>query len=150
MKKINEIIKPKDELIEELYKDNVTLHKELSKQAKVIKKATKYEKDSLLAHNLQLENKCQQLEENFEDKKMELKRELNKYYYKLEKENRQLRRIVNTVKDTIHKFISWVCKKFSVSVESVVRDFEHKNHIYLDSIEQIKHEDRQKDNELEL
>lgn len=149
---INEIIKPKDELIEELYQDKVTLHKELSKQAKVIEKATEYEKekDSLLAHNLQLENKCQQLEENFEDKTIELKRELNKKYYKLEKENRQLRRIVNTVKDTIHKFISWVCKKFSVSVESVVRDFEYENHIYLDPIEQIKHEDRQKDNELEI
>lgn len=43
-----------------------------------------------------------------------------------------------------------VCKKFSVSVGSVVRDFEHENHVYLDPIEQIKHEDRQKDNELEL
>lgn len=47
---INEIIKPKDELIEKLYQDNVNLHKELSKQSKIIEKATKYEKekDSLL------------------------------------------------------------------------------------------------------
>lgn len=149
---VNEIIKPKDKLIEELYQDNVTLHKELSKQVKVIDTATKYEKekDILLAHNLELENKCQQLEENFEDKTIELKRELRKDYYQLEKENRQLKRIVNTVKDTIHKFISWVCKKFSVSVESVVRDFEHENHVYLDPIKQIKNEDRQKEDELEL
>ncbi len=33
---LEEIIKPKDELIKELYKDNLSLHKELSKQSKII------------------------------------------------------------------------------------------------------------------
>ena len=39
---LNDIIKPKDKLIEELYQDNVALHKELSKQAKTIEEAEKY------------------------------------------------------------------------------------------------------------
>ena len=40
---LNDIIKPKDKLIEELYQDNVSLHKELSKQAKTIEEAEKYQ-----------------------------------------------------------------------------------------------------------
>ena len=48
----NEIIKTKDELIQELYKDNLLLHKELSKQSNLIEKAEKYEKEGdLLAKN---------------------------------------------------------------------------------------------------
>ena len=43
----NEIIKPKDELIQKLYKDNLTLHKELSKQSKVIDEAEKYQKNEI-------------------------------------------------------------------------------------------------------
>ena len=41
----NEIIKPKDALIQELYKDNLSLHKELSKQANLIEQAEKFEKE---------------------------------------------------------------------------------------------------------
>ena len=41
---LEEIIKPKDELIKKLYKDNLSLHKELSKQSKVIDEAEKYRK----------------------------------------------------------------------------------------------------------
>ena len=45
MKKIlEEIIKPKDDLIKELYKNNLSLHKELSKQSKVVDEAEKYQK----------------------------------------------------------------------------------------------------------
>ena len=39
----NEIIKPKDELIQKLHQENVSLHKELSKQANIIDKAEKFE-----------------------------------------------------------------------------------------------------------
>ena len=41
---LEEIIKPKDELIKELYKDNLSMHKELSKQSKVVDEAEKYQK----------------------------------------------------------------------------------------------------------
>ena len=60
----NEIIKPKDELIQELYQENVSLHKELSKQAKVIEEAEKYqnERDKILADNEELHNTVKHLE----------------------------------------------------------------------------------------
>ena len=38
-----QIIKPKDKLIKQLYNENVSLHKELSKQATTVEIATKYE-----------------------------------------------------------------------------------------------------------
>ena len=41
----NEIIKPKDKLINELYQENVMLHKELSKQVVLVEKATKFVKE---------------------------------------------------------------------------------------------------------
>ena len=40
----NKIIKPRDELIQELYQDNISLHKGLSKQTNIVDMATKYEK----------------------------------------------------------------------------------------------------------
>ena len=63
---LNDIIKPKDKLIEELYQDNVTLHKELSKQAKTIEEAEKYqnERDKIIADNKELNNTVKILEKN--------------------------------------------------------------------------------------
>ena len=43
----NEIIKPKDELIQKLYKENRSLHEELSKQEKLVDIATDYENKDL-------------------------------------------------------------------------------------------------------
>ena len=168
-----EIIEPKDNLIEKLYASNRVLHKELSKQAKVIDKATEYEieYDSIIAYNKELEDRCNtvekefvqksnnldvqfnnkvyDLEKNFEAKTTEFKRELRKDYYELEKENRHLKRIVSTVKSTIDKFIKWVCRKFDMSAESVMRDFEKENRIYLDPVMQIQKEDREKEWDME-
>ena len=55
---LEEIIKPKDELIKDLYKDNLSLNKELSKQAKVIDEVEKYQKerDKVLTNNEELHN----------------------------------------------------------------------------------------------
>ncbi len=40
---LEKIVKPKDDLIKELYKDNLSLHKELTKQSKVIDEAQRYQ-----------------------------------------------------------------------------------------------------------
>ena len=57
---LEEIIKPKDDLINELYKDKLSLHQELLKQAKMIEKAEKYQKerDKILADNEKLHKDC--------------------------------------------------------------------------------------------
>ena len=42
---LEKIIKPKDDVIQSLYKDNIDLHRELSRQAKIIEEAEKYQKE---------------------------------------------------------------------------------------------------------
>lgn len=42
----NQIIKPKDKIIKQLHNENIALHKELSKQTKIIDVAEKYEKEN--------------------------------------------------------------------------------------------------------
>ena len=126
----NEIIKPKDEVIQELYQDNVSLHKELSKQAKVIEEAEKYqnERDKILADN----------------------EELNNTVKHLEKENNHLYKIINKFWDTLEKFIFWICKKFDIAEEdNLVRDFQKETNTFINPEKQIKHEKREKEWDLE-
>lgn len=53
--------------------------------------------------------------------------------------------------DNMHKFINWICKKFSVAEDyNLIRNFEKENNILLDPKEQIKKEDKQKEWDLEL
>lgn len=67
---LNEIIKPKDKLIKELYRDNLALHKELSKQANVIEETEKYqnERDKIIGDNEQLNNTVEHLQHEYKKK----------------------------------------------------------------------------------
>ena len=67
-KKIQEeIIKPKDDLIEKLHKDNIKLHEELNRQVGIVNKAEKFEKEreELNLKNQELEQKCKDIEKNY-------------------------------------------------------------------------------------
>ncbi len=68
---LDEIIKPKDDLIKELYRDNLSLHKELTKQSKIIDEAQKYQKErnSIIADNQELHNTVKNLEYEYTEKK---------------------------------------------------------------------------------
>ena len=161
---LNDIIKPKDKLIEELYQDNVTLHKELSKQAKTIEEAEKYQNeiDKIIADNEELNNTVKILEKEykrksdtldikFNNKKDELEKEFEYKTYdienqykskirKLEKENNYLNKIINKL------FIHWICKKFDIDEEdNLIRDFQNKTNTFIDPEKQIKNEERGKD-----
>ena len=69
---------------------------------------------------------------------------------KLEKENNFLHKVVDRFKETIDIFITWICKKFDMGAENnLIRDFERENNILLDAEKQIKHEEREKDLEVE-
>ena len=147
----NEIIKPKDELIQELHQENVSLHKELSKQTNIIDKAEKFEKErkNLEESNAKLQTKCRDLEINFTEKEKQLKYKYENETYKidyqyqriidkLEKENSYLNKIIDKFKFTIQKFITWVCHKFSVpSEEALIRDFEKETYINFDIEKQL-------------
>ena len=170
----NEIIKPKDELIQELYQDNITLHRELSKQAKVVNEAEKYQKerDKIIADNKELNSKIKKIENEYKEKsnildlkfdsrKRELEKEFEeknyemKYEYKskicnLKKENNKLHKIIDKFYETIEKFITWICKKFDIGAEDyLVRDFQKETNTFIDPVKQIKHEEREKEWDLE-
>lgn len=69
---------------------------------------------------------------------------------KKEKENKHLHKVVDKFKETINKFIKWICKKFDMGAENnLIRNFERENNILLDAEKQIKREDREKEWELE-
>ena len=129
----NEIIKPKDDLINELYQQNIKLHQELSRQVNLVKTAEKYQKerDKILADSQELHNTVNDLEKEYKNKKFDLELEYKSKIRKLEKENNHLKKVVNIFKDTIQKFIKWIVKKFDIADENkLVRDFE-KEKFYL-------------------
>jgi len=70
---VNEIIKPKDELIQKLYTENCSLHEELSKQEKLVDMATEYENNhsKIIADNNTLKQKCIKLEKDLKNKEQD-------------------------------------------------------------------------------
>ena len=148
---INEIIKPKDDLINKLHQEKLELHNELSKQAKIIEEAEKYQKerDKIIEDNenlnntvkilekeykkknntldLRFNNRRDELEKEFEEKAYNLEYQYKNKVRKLEKENSKLHKIINKFYETIDKFIHWICIKFDIAEEDVVASFEGLN-----------------------
>lgn len=151
-----QIIRPKDKAIQELKEQNFLLTMALNKQIKTVDKAIKYEKDikPILDENAELKEKCKTLEITYNAKLQEEKSKIQDKYedriFNLEKENNFLRKVINTLQQTIEKFIHWICRKFSVSEEDeLIRDFEYENDTYIDPVKQIEHEEELED-ELEF
>lgn len=67
---LEEIIKPKDNLIKDLYQDNLILQQELSRQARMVEKAEKYQKgrDSIIDDNQNLHNEVEQIKLEYKQK----------------------------------------------------------------------------------
>lgn len=70
----NEIIKPKDKLINELYQDNKKMYRELSKQVNLVDKATKYEKERkrIMHDNEELHNGVDKIKSEYKKKEVNL------------------------------------------------------------------------------
>ncbi len=149
----NEIIKPKDKLINDLYQDNKILHKELSKQVNLVDKASKYEKERkrIMYDNEELHNEVDKIKSEYKKKEFDLEWEYKSQIRGLEKENKHLHKVVDKFKENIDKFIKWICKKFDMGAENnLIRDFEKETKICLDAEKQIKREDKERERELEL
>ena len=171
---LKEIIKPKDDLIKELYKDNLSLHKELSKQSKVVDEDVKYQKErnKIIEDNKELHNTVKELKHEYQNKSYTLdlkydnrKRKLEKEYqeksynleyeykykvHKLEKENSKLHKIIDKFYETIDKFIHWICVKFDIAEEdNLIRDFQKETNTFLNPEKQIRHEEMEKEWDLE-
>ena len=134
----NEIIKPRDKLIQELYQENKALHKELTKQVNTVDFAENFKEDyiKMLEKNTNLKLSNSLLQERIENKDREIELKLEKQAYNieskykkkiqnLEKENKLLGKIIDKFKVTIKKFIKWICNKFSYpSEDELIKDFE--------------------------
>ena len=150
---LEEIIKPKDNLIKDLYQDNLILQQELSRQARMVEKAEKYQKerDSIIEDNQNLHNEVEQIKLEYKQKENNLEYKYKSKIKGLEKENNKLHRIIDKFHDTIGKFIHWICKKFDLGAEDeLIRDFQKETHTLLDAEKQIAKEDKEKEWELEI
>lgn len=149
---LEDIIKPKDDLINELYQNNIQMHQQLLRQAKMVEEAEKYQKErnKIMADNRDLHKQVDDIKAEYKQKEDNLEW---KYDYKiktLEKENGYLHNVIDKFRETIHKFIEWICVNFDMGTgDTLVRDFERETRICLDGEEQIKREEREKDLEME-
>ena len=145
---LEEIIKPKDNVIQNLYQDNMNLHKQLSRQAQLIEEAEKYQKerDNIIADNEKLHDEVDNIKTQYNKKEFDLEWQYTNRINKLEKENNFLHKVVDRFKETIDIFITWICKKFDMGAENnLIRDFERENNILLDAEKQIKYEEMEMD-----
>ena len=161
-------------MIKELYKDNLSLYKELSKQSKVVDEAIKYQKerDKILADNEELHNtvkhleheykkknnnldmdfsnRKKELEEEFKEKTFDLEYEYKGKFRKLERENNHLLKIIDRFYETVEKFIQWVCHKFGIGEsKELIKKFQEETHTFIDPVKQIENEEREKEWDLE-
>ena len=150
---LEDIIKPKDDLIDKLYENNLQMHQQLLRQAKMVEEAEKYQKErnKIMADNRDLHKQVDDIKAEYKQKEDNLEW---KYDYKirtLEKENGYLHNVIDKFRETIHKFIEWICVNFDMGTgDTLIRDFEKETRTCLDGEEQIKREEREKDKELEL
>ena len=145
---LEKIIKPQNDLIKELYKDNLALNKELSKQAKVVDEAVKYQKerDRIIADNRALHREVENVKKEYENSVFNLKWHSKNEIRHLENENKRLNKIIDRFYKTIDKFIEWICDKFNFGdSKELVKKFENDTHTFIDPVKQMKKEEREKD-----
>jgi len=146
---LEDIIKPKDDLINELYQNNLLMNQQLLRQAKMVEEAEKYQKErnKIIADNIDLHKQVDNIKAEYQQKEDNLEWKYEYRINKLEKENGYLHKVIDKFRETIHKFIEWICVNFDMGTgDTLIRDFERETRTYLDAEEQIKREER----ELEL
>lgn len=141
---LEEIIKLKDDVIQNLYKDNLNLHRELSRQTKIIEEAEKYQKerDSIITDNEKLHNQVENIQAEYKEKESDMEWKYKSKIKSLEKENNHLHKVVDKFYETLEKFIDWICQKFGIGEsKELVREFEKETNMYIDPEKQLKKEE---------
>ena len=149
---LEDIIKPKDNLINELYQNNLLMNQQLLRQAKMVEEAEKYQKErnKIIADNIDLHKQVDNIKAEYQQKEDNLEWKYEYRINKLEKENGYLHKVIDKFRETIHKFVEWICVNFDMGTgDTLIRDFERETRTYLDAEEQIKREEREKDLEIE-
>ena len=152
MKKILEdIIKPKDKLINELYQDNLFMQQILLRNTKLVEKAEKYQKERahIMSDNRDLHNEVENIRKEYKEKEFDLEWNYKSKITNLEVENSNLHKIIDKFHETIDKFIEWVAKKFSFGdSKELVQNFQNETQILIDPEKQLEKEDKEKDFDL--
>ena len=136
----------------ELYQENLKLHNELSKQVNLVNVAEKYQKErnSIIADNRELHNQVNNIKSEYKEKEFDIEWKYKNKIKTLEKENNHLHKIIDKFYETVDKFIVWICHKFSIGEsKELVKNFEEETHSFIDPQKQLKHEDREKECDLE-
>ena len=150
---LEEIIKPKDNVIQNLYQDNMNLHRQLTRQSQVIEEAEKYQKerDSIIADNEELHNQVENMKAEYKEKEFDIEWKYKSKIKSLEKENSYLHKVIDKFYDTVEKFIDWICQKFGIGEsKELVKDFERETNTLIDPEKQLKKEEIEKDFEMEM
>ena len=137
----------------ELYQENLKLHNELSKQVNLVNKSEKYQKerDSILADNKELHNQVKNIKAEYKQKEFDIEWKYKSKIKALEKENTHLHKIIDKFYETVDKFIVWICHKFGIrESKELVKNFEKETRTFIDPVKQLKHEEREKEWDLEL
>ena len=138
---LEEIIKPKDKLINELYHDNFLMQQALLRNTKLVEKAEKYQKEraEIMSDNRDLYNEVENIKKEYEKKEFDLEWNYKNKITHLEKENNRLHNIINRFYKTIDKFIEWICTKFNFGdSKELVEKFEDDTHTLIDPVKQMK------------
>ena len=149
---LEDIIKPKNDLINKLYQNNLLMYQQLLRQAKMVEEAEKYQKErnKIMADNRDLHKQVDNIKAEYQQKEDNLEWKYEYRINKLEKETGYLHKVIDKFRETIHKFIEWICVNFDMGTgDTLIRDFEKETRTYLDAEEQIKREEREKDLEME-
>ena len=145
---LEEIIKPKDKLINELYHDNFLMQQALLRNTKLVEKAEKYQKEraEIMANNRDLHNEVENIKKEYKEKEFDLKWNYENKIKHLEKENSHLHKIIDRFYKTIDKFIEWICDKFNFGdSKELVKKFENDTHTLIDPVKQIEKEEKELD-----
>lgn len=130
---LEEIIKPKDNLINELYNDNLILQQKSSRQVRMVEKYQR-ERDKIIADNEDMHNQLDEMKSSYNQKERDLEWIYKRKIRKLEKENNYLHNVVDRFRSIIKTFIHWGCEKFDLGAEDyLIRDFQKENNILLDA-----------------
>ncbi len=150
---LEEIIKSKDNLMNDLYQDNLILQQELSRQARMVEKAEKYQKEreKIMAENKKMHNQVKNIKAEYKEKEFDLEWKYKSKIKSLEKENKHLHKKVDKFYETVEKFIEWICHKFGMGeAKELVRNFEKDTNTLIDPEKQLKNEEREKEWDFEL
>ena len=92
----------------------------------------------------------QVIKTEYKEKEFDIEWKYKSKIKSLEKENTHLHKIIDKFYETVDKFIAWICHKFGIGEsKELVRNFEKETRTFINPVEQLKHEEIEKEWDLE-